>query len=107
MTPEEKQAQMEARNLEICQMYLSGASLAECGKKFGLKRQRIKQIVQAAGIWRARPKTSDGRDDFLGVNISESDKQALREEAARRGLSMSQLTAELIREMLGRDTPTA
>jgi hypothetical protein len=40
------------------------------------------------------------RDEFLGINISEADKTALREEAARRGISMSALTADLIKDML-------
>lgn len=95
MTQEERRA----RDAEICQRYLSGLSLAESGRPFGIGRQRVKQIVQAAGVWRAAKKTN-GRDEFLGVNISEEDKQALREEAARRGLSMSALTADLIRDML-------
>ncbi len=101
MTPEEKQAQMNARNAEICQMYMSGATLAECASRFGVKRQRIKQIVEDAGIWRpyVRPPRSD-RDEFLGVNLTEADKDALREEATRRGMSMSSLTATLIRDML-------
>jgi hypothetical protein len=101
MTEEEKRAQMAARDAEICALYLTGASLAECGKKYGLKRQRIKQIVQKAGVWReyVRPPTN-GRDEFLGVNISEEDKLALRDEAKRRGISMSALTADLIKDML-------
>ena len=65
---------------------------------FGLKRQRIKQIVVTAGIWRER--LPPDRDEFLGVNLSEDDKEALRREAARRGVSMSALTSDLIKEML-------
>lgn len=111
MSDEDKQAAMNERNAAICKMYLEGETLAACGKRFGLKRQRIKQIVKDAGIWREyhRP-PPNGRDEFLGVNISESDKIALRKEAKRRGLSMSALTADLISEMLAElanDSPTS
>jgi hypothetical protein len=88
------------RDLEICRFYLAGRTLEEIGQHFGVKRQRIKQIVKRAGIWRPQAQPESVRDHFVGVTLSESDKTALRAEAERRGISMSTLTAELIKEML-------
>lgn len=98
MTHDEKVQQMTARNEAICRFYADDHTLAECGKKFGLKRQRIQQILQAAGVWRQYART--GRNKHLGVTVSEEDKMALTAEAKRRGVSVSSLTADTIREML-------
>lgn len=98
MTHEEKQRQMEQRNADICSYYKADHNVAECGKRFGLKRQRILQILQASGVWQPYEKT--GRDVFLGISLTEGDKAALRAEAERRGVSMSALSAEAIKEML-------
>jgi len=100
MTVEERQQRMAERNQAICAYYLEGHTLAECGKQFGLKRQRIKQIVQAAKIWRERTPSTNDRDKFLGINISEEDKATIKEEASRQGISMSAMTAEWIKERL-------
>jgi hypothetical protein len=101
MSDDDKKTHMLARNAAICDLYLSGATLAACGKRFGLKRQRIKQIVQEAGIWREPiPHIPDGRDEFLGINISPEDKEALKAEAARTNTSMSALTSDWIRQKL-------
>ena len=86
------------RDAEICQMYMSGATLEECGKQYRVRRQRIKQIVKAAGLW--RPRTTSGRDEFLGVNLHEEDKLALKIEADRQGLSMSALSAKILADNL-------
>jgi len=40
------------------------------------------------------------RDEFLGVNLTESVKRSLKDEAEKRGLSMSNLTSKTITEML-------
>lgn len=42
------------------------------------------------------------RDEFLGVNLSEEVKAALRAEAARREISMSALTYETLKDMLAK-----
>lgn len=87
------------RNDEICRLYIEGASIYDIGPQFKLSHERVRQILRQRGILREDRALSD-RDEFLGVNISEQDKDALRAEAARRGLSMSALTADLIRDML-------
>lgn len=94
------------RDTAICEQYLNGMTLEECGRLYKLRRQRIKQIVKAAGLWRPRTVTVSDRNEFLGVNLSGTDKIALKLEADRRGLSMSALTAELINHAVPRPTIT-
>lgn len=91
------------RDTEICRLYSTGLSPANIGLAIGLGRERVRQILKKAGVYqpRAQTKKSD-REQFLGVNLSEADKVALRAEAGRRGISMSTLTSDLIREMLAR-----
>lgn len=90
------------RDVEICRLYRGGWSINRIAKEKGLSRPRVQQILRSNDVKRSdRPQPPRGdRDEFLGVNISEADKTALRQEAERRGLSMSALTAELIKEML-------
>lgn len=89
------------RNTEICRLYVEGATLQEVGEGFKLSRERVRQILRKNGVYKKdRAVEKSGRDEFLGVNITESDKAALREEASRRGLSMSALTSDLIKDML-------
>lgn len=96
-----KKDAMRQRNAAICEFYKTGASPAQCGKRFGLKHLRVKQIVKAAGIWRERPQhESNERDAFLGIDISTDDKEALLIAAARTNTSMSALSSKWIREKL-------
>jgi hypothetical protein len=97
MTREE----LDSRDKDICALYMEGKSLAECGLKYGIGRQRVKQIVEKAGLWREpKPVPLSGRDELLGVLISDDDKKTLRAEARRRGISMSEMTAEWIKNKL-------
>jgi hypothetical protein len=98
MTNEEKALRMEQRNKEICAFYVAGNDLAACASKFGLKRQRLKQLLEKAGVW--RPYEKSKRTKFLGVSLTDEDKVALREEADRDGMSMSALSSEWIRQKL-------
>lgn len=101
------------RNDEICKLYtVEGLTTQQCAERFKISRERVRQILRRAGIYRkdrAEQKIlglrngvveTAARDEFLGVNLSESDKHALRAEAERRGVSMSSLTSDLIKEML-------
>lgn len=101
------------RNDEICKLYtVDGMTTQQCAERFKISRERVRQILRKRGIYkkdRAEQKIlglrngvveSTARDEFLGVNLSESDKLALRAEAERRGISMSMLTSDLIKEML-------
>ncbi len=89
------------RDTRICQLYTSGQTLQEIGTSFKLSRERVRQILRKQGVYRKdRLVVKSDRDEFLGVNISDADKVALRAEAARRGLSMSALTSDLIKDML-------
>lgn len=89
------------RNEEICRLYVSGLTLNQCGDIFKLSHERVRQILRKAGVFkRDRAVERSDRDEFLGVNLTEADKDALRAEAERRGVSMSSLTSDLIKDML-------
>lgn len=89
------------RNENICRRYRAGDPPAAIARDVGLSPGRVIQIVRAAGISRHdRPKPYNGRDEFLGIELEELTKVALRQEAAKRGLSMSKLSADTLREML-------
>lgn len=87
------------RNTRICQQYIDGDTVTAISAAFNLSRDGIYRILRDAGIQR-RTKPSNGRDEFLGVNLSEETKRGLRQEAERRGVSMSMLTSDVLSEML-------
>lgn len=101
MTPEERKAQMQQRDADIAAYYQAGHSIVECGRRYGLKRQRVLQILKAAEVW--KPYVKGDRTQFLGVSVSEPAKAALKQKAEEQGISVSQLTANTIDEMLARD----
>jgi hypothetical protein len=87
------------RNAELVQRYASGEAAEALCAAFKISRARLYQILKEAGV----PKERYGnniRDEFLGVNLAGDVKDALRAEAARRGISMSMLSSELLRDML-------
>lgn len=87
------------RNSELLRRYAAGDALETLCQDFHLTRGRIYQILKEAGVPKERYGDS-GRGQFLGVNLSEPVKDALRVEAARRGISMSALSSDLLRDML-------
>lgn len=98
MTPDERKAQMNERNAAICDYYQQGHKLAECASRFKLGRQRVLQILQAAGVW--RPYVKSKRTEFLGVTVSEATKENLKTAADARGVSVSQFTADALDDAL-------
>lgn len=100
--------EVSERNAEICRLYTGGLTLQQVGDHYGLTKERVRQILREAGVYKTdrKKETKVVRDAFLGINITEGDKVALCQEAARRGVSMSQLTADLIRKMLS-ELPSA
>ena len=94
MTDLERRERMTQRNAAICAYYQAGHTTAECGKKFGLKRQRAQQILKRAGVW--QPYVKSGRTEFLGVSVKEATKKALRERADSEGISVSQLASDTL-----------
>ena len=88
------------RNELIVQKYQSGHPIEELCLEYKITRSRIFQILKKAGVPRERHGPQVGRDQFLGVNLSEPVKDALRAEANRRGISMSSLSYDMLKEML-------
>ena len=82
------------RNKAICDYYNAGHKLRECASKFQLGRQRILQILQAGGAWKPYVKTD--RTKYIGVNVSEDTKVALKELADAEGKSVSKFTADVL-----------
>lgn len=90
------------RNAEIVRLYSSGQKPSVIGKLFSLTNERVRQILRKAEVKlqrRGNPVRSD-RTIFLGVEVTDEVKEALRVEAKRRGLSMSSLTSTTLQEML-------
>jgi lambda repressor-like predicted transcriptional regulator len=86
------------RNDSICAAYQTGLTLAAIGRQFGLSRPRIQQILKKAGVW--VPSTKRRRTEYLGVTMTEQTKAALKVEAEKRGISLSALSDETLKEML-------
>lgn len=82
------------RDTDICTRYLSGLSLEECGKQAGLETQRVRQILKKAGVW--KPPTRSRRTKFLGVSVSESTKDGLKQKADQEGVSVSKLASNAL-----------
>ena len=85
------------RDRQICRLYSEGKTFSELSHRFKITRSRIQQIVKIGGA--SHGKLSK-RGEFLGVNLTESVKRSLKDEAEKRGLSMSNLTSQTITEML-------
>lgn len=96
MTDEERARQMTTRNKMICDCYASGKTLKQCASEFQLGRQRILQILQAAGAW--KPYVKQGREKFLGVNVTAETKDALKEQADAKGVSVSKFASDVLDE---------
>lgn len=88
------------RDAAICQLYKEGATLQALGHAYRLSKARVWQIVKKGGLSSRDRNKADVRDEFLGVNLSEQVKSALRAETERRGVSMSEFTSELLVDML-------
>ena len=82
------------RNEAVCAYYTEGHKLSECASHFRLGRQRVLQILQAAGVW--KPYEKGKRTKFLGVSVSEETKSGLRVKAEREGVSVSKLADEIL-----------
>ena len=85
------------RDKRICKLYTEGVTPTELSRQFHLTRSRIIQIIKLSGV---PMQNKIFRDEFLGVNLTESVKRSLKDEAEKRGLSMSNLTSKTITEML-------
>lgn len=89
-----------ARDFSICAQYKAGKTLQRIADAFDLSKARVWQIVKKGELTKNDRKKADVRDEFLGVNLSEPVKMALRAETERRGVSMSEFTSELLVDML-------
>lgn len=88
------------RDAEIRRLYVTEEmTLREIGNQFKITRERVRQILKKAGIDK-NSRSLSTREEFLGVNLTEEVKGALRTEAEKRGVSMSSLTSETLSDML-------
>lgn len=86
------------RNDEICRLYVGGLTLEECGQQFDISRERARQVLRKAGVFR-KDRHFEPRDKFLGVSVPSATKEWVTEEAERQGTSASRLTTTAIEEM--------
>ena len=84
-----QRSRMAERNKAICDYYLDAHTITECGRKFGLRRQRVQQILKSGGVW--KPHEKSDRSEFVGINVSAEVKDALKQKAKKRGVSLSRL----------------
>lgn len=90
------------RNAAIVLRYNAGENFRMIAEAYGISRERVRQILRRNNIEprkRGNPMRSD-RTIFLGVEVTDEVKEALRVEAKRRGVSMSSLTSVTLQEML-------
>ena len=95
MTDDEKRAQMIQRDDAIKAYYLEGHTVRECASHFRLNRSRIYQLLCKAGVDTTRPSKSK-RNKFLGVNVSEETKDALKAKADEQGTSVSRFASDAL-----------
>lgn len=89
------------RDQEIGRLYEAGASLEQLAAQFGLSPSWIRDILKKQQRYiKYRDVNVSDREKFLGVNISAPVKKALKKEADRRGISMSSLTSDVLKDML-------
>lgn len=94
-------ASVVERNEEICRLYVSGLSIYDLRDQFKVSHETIRQILRRAGVFKKdRHVEASERDVFLGVNVTDAVKTALREEAEKNGMSMSELSSDAIIAML-------
>lgn len=95
-----------ARDAEICCLYKGtpetpGLTLLELAVIFGVTPERIRQVTQKGGLDKtSRVMIEDGREKFLGVNVTVKIKKAIKAEAKKRGMSVSSLTSSTLKRML-------
>lgn len=89
----------QQRDEAICAYYVKGRKLAECASHFRLGRQRVLQILKAAGVWKPYEKMK--RTKFLGVSVSYETKAALKVKAEEAGLSVSRFASDALDAAVG------
>lgn len=84
------------RDDKIVAQYVEGMQVQNIASRHGLSRIRIHQILRK----RAVPRRIAAPDEFLGINLTEPIKDALRVEANKRGITMTRLSASALKQML-------
>jgi Glu-tRNA(Gln) amidotransferase subunit E-like FAD-binding protein len=92
------------RDDEICKLYKGsdkkpGETLENLAKQFNLSRERVRQIVKAAGLTRL-DRNVDDSPLFLGISTTAEVKAALRAVAKKQNVSVSSLSTSAIIHML-------
>ena len=97
---------IDERDADICRLYKGndktpGCTLEQLADRFNLSRERVRQIVKAGGLISSdRFKFDNPKDQFLGLNVTTKVKIALKQEASKRGISVSSLSTPALKKML-------
>jgi hypothetical protein len=62
-------ASMERRKQQMIEMYLAKGNMAEIGRVFGVTRERVRQIMVAAGVHQERKAMVDCAQDESGESL--------------------------------------
>lgn len=86
------------RDDTIVAQYVEGMQVQNIASRHGLSRIRIHQILRKRDV--PRRIAAPSLEEFLGINLTEPIKDALRVEAHKRGITMTRLSAGALKQML-------
>lgn len=89
---------MTLRDEELCQKYVAGHSVQQCAEAYSISRERVRQILRKAGVWKTGIWAF--RREFIGVNVTEEVKDALQAKADAEGTSVSKLAALALEDLV-------
>jgi len=94
----------QRRNAAICEAYVNGVSVHALSEEYGISTQRIRQILRRNGVTKRDQFQAPRRHHLgmsqVGITVTDSVKEKLKQEAQRRGMTMSSFGAELLKESL-------
>ncbi len=89
------------RDRDACMRYLQGTTLPELSKELGVGVQRMRQILKRGGVYQPRRDAKrTGRDEFIGINVTEEAKLAIQLKAKEQGISVSQFVSTTLAEVI-------
>lgn len=98
----------DARNDAMCRQYLAARAKGEgsgdivwaLATQYHVTPAWVYDILRRGGISTERVFNASDRDVFLGINISDDVKDALKRKAEHDGFSVSRLSHEMLSQML-------
>lgn len=95
----------DERNAAIYEEYKKGVTIEDLCRKYRISRQWLHKILRKGKL--GPREVFVGRDAFLGVNINEGTKNQVKKLADKRGVSVSALADEALREFVQQEKKDA